>query len=227
MLVTADRPRNPANCPVHTPKLHAVPSCTCNNGVTLCSRRSSQRAADSASMPAPSGVSPLPASGCQKPQPHSSRHAKYNPVDSAAMSSDSQCGGARRQPCGESLTVRRTTPGAGRCSSGRCPLPTASESRKQASRGYKPSRSAICRRGASLNKAKSHQSISFSSLSLTWCTSSVVRPRGPPCLAPARPPHLRPHQGAARLGPRLAMPLRPRASAGQWCGAAATQNGGL
>ena len=149
MLVTADRPRNPANCPVHTPKPHAVPPCTCNNGVTLCSRRASQRAADSASMPAPSGVSPLPASGCQKPQPHSSRHAKYNPVDSAAMSSDSQCGRARRQPCGESLTVRRTTPGAGRCSSGRPPLPTVSESRKQASRGYKPSRSAICRRAGS------------------------------------------------------------------------------
>ena len=61
-------------------------------------------------------------------------------------------------PCGGELTVRRTIPGAGRCSSGRCPLPTVSESRKQASRGYKPSRSAICRRGASLNKAKSHQS---------------------------------------------------------------------
>ena len=88
---------------------------------------------------------------------HTSRHAKYNPVDSAGRSSDSQCGGARRQPCGESLTVRRTIPGAGRCSSGRPPLPAVSESRKQASRGYKPSRSAICRRGAGLNKAKSHQ----------------------------------------------------------------------
>ena len=87
----------PRQLPVHTPKLHAVPPCTCNNGVTLCSRRSSQRAADSASMPAPSGVSPLPASGCQKPQPHSSRHAKYNPVDSAGRSSDSQCGQARRR----------------------------------------------------------------------------------------------------------------------------------
>ena len=174
MLVTADRPRNPANCPVHTPKLHAVPSCTCNNGVTLCSRRSSQRAADSASMPAPPGVSPSPASGCQKPQPHSSRHAKYNPVDSAGRSSDSQCGGARRQPCGESLTVRRTTPGAGRRSSGRPPLPTVSESRKQASRGYKPSRSAICRRGASLNKAKSHLSKHAS----TWRCCCRRRPSG-------------------------------------------------
>ena len=182
MLVTADRPRNPANCPVHTPKLHAVPPCTCNNGVTLCSRRSSQRAADSASMPAPSGVSPLPASGCQKPQPHSSRHAKYNPVDSAGRSSDSQCGGARRKPCGESLTVRRTTPGAGRCSSGRCPLPAVSESRKQASRGYKPSRSAICRRGAGLNKAKSHL---------------LIKARGDGCPSGDRPSPLRGYTGGS------------------------------
>ena len=82
-------------------KLHAAHLCVCSNGEPCAAGGPDRAAADSASVPAPPGVSPNPAWPCalasQKPQPHSSRHAKYNPVDSAGRSSDSQCGQARRR----------------------------------------------------------------------------------------------------------------------------------
>ena len=82
-------------------KLPAAHLCVCSNGEPCAAGGPDRAAADSASVPAPPGVSPNPAWPCalasQKPQPHSSRHAKYNPVDSAGRSSDSQCGQARRR----------------------------------------------------------------------------------------------------------------------------------
>ena len=118
-------------------KLHAAHLCVCSNGEPCAAGGPDRAAADSASVPAPPGVSPNPAWPCalasQKPQPHSSRHAKYNPVDSAARSSDSQCGQARRRAMrGRAHCSTHHTRGRALSSSGRRPLPAISENRKQA-----------------------------------------------------------------------------------------------
>ena len=58
-------------------KLHAAHLCVCSNGEPCAAGGPDRAAADSASVPAPPGVSPNPAWPCalasQKPQPHSSR----------------------------------------------------------------------------------------------------------------------------------------------------------
>ena len=61
-------------------KLHAAHLCVCSNGEPCAAGGPDRAAADSASVPAPPGVSPNPAWPCalasQKPQPHSSRDCR-------------------------------------------------------------------------------------------------------------------------------------------------------